>query len=123
VGRHENRTILVVDDDQDIRDTLTELLEDEGYTIVRASHGREALAALQAEPRPSLILLDLMMPVMDGWQFRAEQRKNPEIAGIPVVVISATGKDDKVAALGAAQLLRKPIRLEELLDAVQRHAQ
>jgi CheY-like chemotaxis protein len=60
---------------------------------------------------------------MDGWQFRAEQRKNPEIAGIPVVVISATGKDDKIAALGAAQLLRKPIRLEELLDAVQRHVQ
>jgi CheY-like chemotaxis protein len=121
VGRHGKRTILVVDDDQDIRDTLTELLEEEGYSVVRASHGEEALAALQAEPRPSLILLDLMMPVMDGWQFRAEQRKNPATAGIPVVIISATGKDDKVAALGAVQFLKKPIRLEELLDAVEKH--
>ena len=115
------KTILVVDDDQDIRDTLTELLVDEGYAVVSAAHGGEALSTLRREPRPDLILLDLMMPVMDGWQFRAEQSRDPAIADIPVVVVSATGKDDKVAKLGAAQLLKKPIRLEDLLDAVERH--
>lgn len=115
------KTILVVDDDQDIRDTLTELLVEEGYAVLSAAHGGEALAALRAEPRPDLILLDLMMPIMDGWQFRAEQRSNPALADIPVVVVSATGKDDKVVNLGAAQLLKKPIRLEELLEAVARH--
>ncbi|AKT42254.1 chemotaxis protein CheY [Chondromyces crocatus] len=115
------KTILVVDDDQDIRDTLTELLVDEGYDVLNAAHGGEALATLRSQTRPNLILLDLMMPVMDGWQFRAEQSKDPEFADIPVVVVSATGKDDKVAKLGAVQLLKKPIRLEELLDAVSRH--
>jgi len=115
------KTILVVDDDQDIRDTLTELLEDEGYAVVRASHGGEALEALRGEPRPDLVLLDLMMPVMDGWQFRAEQRKDPAIASVPVLVISATGKDDKVASLAAVQFLKKPIHLDQLLDAVERH--
>ena len=116
------KTILVVDDDQDIRDTLTELLQEEGYAVVRASHGGEALCALRELPSPSLILLDLMMPVMDGWQFRTEQRKDPALASIPVVVISATGKDEKVSALGAVQFLKKPIRLEQLLEAVARHA-
>ena len=116
------KTILVVDDDQDIRDTLTELLQEEGYSVLRASHGVEALSALRDQPSPSLILLDLMMPVMDGWQFRAEQRKDPALAKIPVVVISATGKDEKVSALGAVQFLKKPIRLEQLLEAVARHA-
>lgn len=115
------KTILVVDDDQDIRDTLTELLVEEGYEVIGAAHGGEALAALKDEPRPDLILLDLMMPIMDGWQFRTEQRNNPALADIPVVVVSATGKDEKVAKLGAAQLLKKPIRLEELLEAVARH--
>ena len=116
------KTILVVDDDQDIRDTLTELLQEEGYTVVRASQGIEALCALRDLPTPSLILLDLMMPVMDGWQFRTEQRKDPAIASIPVVVISATGKDEKLSSLGAVQFLKKPLRLEQLLDAVLRHS-
>ncbi|MCC6556244.1 MAG: response regulator [Polyangiaceae bacterium] len=116
------KTILVVDDDQDIRETLTELLQEEGYSVARASHGREALAMLREGSNPSLILLDLMMPIMDGWQFRAEQQSDPALASIPVVVISAMGKDEKIAALGAAQLLKKPIRLEQLLDAVARHA-
>jgi CheY-like chemotaxis protein len=116
------KTIFVVDDDQDIRDTLTELLQEEGYSVVRASHGGEALRMLREGPRPSLILLDLMMPVMDGWQFRAEQRKDPALASIPVVVISATGKDEKVSTLGAVQFLKKPIRLEQLLEAVAWHS-
>jgi CheY-like chemotaxis protein len=115
------KRILVVDDDPDIRETLAELLREEGYAVISASHGREALCALELEPRPDLILLDLMMPVMDGWQFRREQTKDPEISSIPVVVISATGRDDVVSALGAARFLKKPINLEQLLSVVEQH--
>src|SRR5690606_13804277 len=85
----ERRTghILVVEDDQDIRESVVEILEDEGHRVSAAADGREALERLQrAQPRPDLILLDLMMPVMNGFQFREEQLKRPELAGIPVVV-------------------------------------
>ena len=75
--------ILVVDDDPDIRDSLREVLEDEGYEVACVGNGREALDHLKtANPRPCVILLDLMMPVMDGWQFRKEQKQDAEIAGI-----------------------------------------
>ncbi len=115
------KRILVVDDDPDIRETLAELLQEEGYAVTSAAHGGEALLSLRAEPRPGLILLDLMMPIMDGWQFRAEQKKDPELASIPVVIISATGRDELVSSLGAAQFLKKPINLEQLLAAVEQH--
>ncbi|XXT22232.1 response regulator [Sorangium sp. So ce429] len=115
------KRILVVDDDPDIRETLAELLQEEGYAVSSAAHGGEALSALRADPRPGLILLDLMMPIMDGWQFRAEQKKDPELASIPVVIISATGRDEFVSSLGAAQFLKKPINLEQLLAAVEQH--
>lgn len=117
------KRILVVDDDPDIRETLAELLQEEGYAVTSAAHGAEALSALRTDPRPGLILLDLMMPIMDGWQFRAEQKKDPELASIPVVVISATGRDEFVSSLGAAQFLKKPINLEQLLAAVEQHCQ
>ena len=115
------KRILVVDDDPDIRETLAELLQEEGYAVSSAAHGGEALSALRTDPRPDLILLDLMMPIMDGWQFRAEQKKDPELASIPVVIISATGRDEFVSSLGAAQFLKKPINLEQLLAAVEQH--
>ncbi|WP_437511764.1 response regulator [Sorangium sp. So ce1099] len=115
------KRILVVDDDPDIRETLAELLQEEGYAVSSAAHGGEALCALRTDPRPGLILLDLMMPIMDGWQFRAEQKKDPELASIPVVIISATGRDEFVSSLGAAQFLKKPINLEQLLAAVEQH--
>jgi CheY-like chemotaxis protein len=115
------KRILVVDDDPDIRETLAELLQEEGYAVASAAHGAEALSALRTDPRPGLILLDLMMPIMDGWQFRAEQKKDPELASIPVVIISATGRDEFVSSLGAAQFLKKPINLEQLLAAVEQH--
>src|SRR4051794_28574938 len=86
-----SKLILVVDDDPDLRDTLGQILEDEGYSVAAASNGREALAYLRERPAPSLILLDLMMPVMDGWQFRSEQRLDSVLAKIPVLVISASG--------------------------------
>lgn len=115
--------ILVVEDDFDIRDTLAQILEAEGYDVSGAANGAEALDVLAHEVPPALILLDLMMPIMNGWQFRTEQLKNPEFAAIPVVVISAdAGVGQKAQAIGAADSLKKPVPLETLLSVVSRYA-
>jgi CheY-like chemotaxis protein len=116
------QSILVVDDDADIRETLTEILGDEGYRVTGVRNGREALAYLTGRTRPSLILLDMMMPEMDGWRFRQEQQRNPAIAGIPVVILSAHGNVREAAlALGVADYLRKPLRVENLLEIAERY--
>src|SRR5262245_25567569 len=81
--------ILVVEDDEDTRLALTGLLEDEGYRTVGAAHGAEALRHLGTGERPQLILLDLMMPVMDGWEFRVAQKQNDALQSIPVIALSA----------------------------------
>lgn len=115
--------ILVVEDDFDIRDTLAQILEAEGYDVAGAANGAEALDVLANQTPPALILLDLMMPVMNGWQFRAEQLKDPQLASIPVVVISAdSGVGQKAQAIGAADSLKKPVPLETLLNVVSRYA-
>jgi len=106
--------VLVVEDEQDIRETLRDILEMEGYRVRCASNGKEALAALAEMPRPKLILLDWMMPVMGGSELLRALRANDALAKIPVTVVSAVG--DKVTA-GAA-VLRKPVDLETLLHAV-----
>jgi len=112
--------ILIVEDDDDIREALTQILELEGYVVREAANGREALDISAREPSPSLILLDLMMPVMDGWQFRTEQLKDPNLSKVPVVVISADASvHEKVATFGAASVLPKPISLDRLLRAVE----
>jgi CheY-like chemotaxis protein len=112
--------ILVVDDDPDIRDSLREVLEDEGYQVACVSNGREALDYLKSSaPRPCVILLDLMMPVMDGWQFRREQKQDPAIADIPLVVITATGK--RPVLIDAAELVMKPLDLTRLFEAIERY--
>jgi CheY-like chemotaxis protein len=115
--------VLIVEDDFDIREVLTEVLKDEGYSVMGAANGREALDLLaSAESLPSLILLDLMMPVMSGWQFVAEQRQIPAYAAIPVVVVSADGNlQQKAGTLGASGFLRKPIEIESLLGVVARY--
>jgi CheY-like chemotaxis protein len=114
--------ILVVEDDFDIREALTQILEDEGYEVRGASNGCEALEIATSGPAPRLILLDLMMPVMNGWQFRSEQLKDPRLAAVPVLVISADPDlQPKAAALGVAGLLKKPISLDDLLSAVKVH--
>ena len=94
-----------------------------GYDVATAANGQEALDQLRSGPGlPSLILLDLMMPVMDGWQFRDEQKQDPALSAIPVVVVSADGRvDEKASALGAAAYLRKPVEIEDLLATVQQH--
>src|SRR5262245_34872901 len=95
--------VLIVDDDYDIRATLHEILSDEGYDVASSANGFEALQALRSGTAPCLILLDLMMPVMDGWQFRAQQLSDPTLASIPVVVLSAdAGVAQKSRALNAA---------------------
>jgi CheY-like chemotaxis protein len=112
--------ILVVDDDADIRDSLREVLEDEGYEVTCVANGREALDFLKSDsPQPCVILLDLMMPVMDGWQFRREQKANPNISSIPLIVITATG--NRPVLIDAAELVLKPLELGRLFEAVERY--
>jgi CheY-like chemotaxis protein len=113
--------VLVVEDDEDIREGLLDLLADSGYQSVGARDGREALQKL-TQIQPCLILLDLMMPVMDGRAFRAEQLRDPSLAKIPVVVISAYHDvGEQARDMNAAKLLRKPVDAEELLRTVAEH--
>jgi CheY-like chemotaxis protein len=114
--------VLIVEDDIDIRDALSQILEEEGYTVATAANGQEALDVLRSGPPPRLILLDLMMPVMNGWQFRAEQRSDPALASIPVVVISAdTHIGDKAGQIGVQEFFRKPIEIAGLLSTMQKY--
>jgi CheY-like chemotaxis protein len=118
----DEHRILVVEDDEATRDALTLVLQASGYQVTTAANGQEALDALREPSPPCLILLDLMMPVMDGWQFRALQRQDPALAVIPVVLVSADGNTpQKAASLGAAGFIQKPVDVHALLDTVQRH--
>jgi len=110
------KRVLVVDDDRDIRELLVELLASEGYAVASAADGQRALAEARAT-RPDVILLDLMMPVMSGWEFREAQLRDPELADIPVLVVTAFEE-----SLDGTELLRKPFLVEDVLDAVQRLA-
>jgi CheY-like chemotaxis protein len=116
-------TILLVEDDDDIRMSVAGILEDEGFTIVGASDGDDALRYLRAAPEPPrLILLDLMMPVMDGWAFRAAQLADERLAEIPVVILSAATDVCKHAAqLNVSAYLVKPLDVPLLLNIVERH--
>ncbi len=112
---------MIVEDDPDIREVLSQVLEFEGYSVCGAENGSDALDILRAGTKPNLIILDLMMPVMDGWQFRAEQKQDPGWAAIPVVILSADGNVyQKAATIGAVGYLKKPVELETLIDTVSR---
>jgi CheY-like chemotaxis protein len=114
--------VLVVDDDRDIRDSLVELLEDQGYSAAGAANGLEALETLRTSPGlPCVILLDLMMPMMDGWEFREAQLQNPVWSQVPVIVISAYSDVATQANSLEVEHLRKPLALRTLLEAVRRH--
>lgn len=113
--------ILLVDDDPGLRAALAEALEESGYEVACAGDGRDALAQLGDRPTPAVILLDLAMPVMDGWSFRAAQRKDPRLAAIPTVVLSASLGDPRALdGLDPAAALSKPFDLERLIETVQR---
>ena len=116
------RYVMVVDDDADIREVIVEVLADGAYRALGSENGREALLALRSRPeKPCVILLDIMMPVMDGWQFRSAQKADPEFGAIPVVVLSAhTDVQQAAAVMGAAGFLTKPVDLDALLAAVER---
>jgi CheY-like chemotaxis protein len=117
--------ILVVEDEPAVRDALTVLLEREGYEVAAAAEGREALGQLRGDRtgprRPRLILLDLMMPVMDGFEFRVQQLQDPEIADIPVIVFSGGGDLDRKAGLLAPDAwVAKPVDVPRFLELVRR---
>jgi CheY-like chemotaxis protein len=110
---------LVVDDDVDIRESLVELLQGEGYLAVGAANGAEALDLLRRQ-RSSVILLDLMMPVMDGFQFRREQLGDPALSDIPVVLVSAGGGGEQAALqLGVLGCVKKPLDVPQLLRMIR----
>lgn len=114
MGQHSSAAVLVVEDEADIRETLRDILEMEGYRVCCAENGQEALHVL-SKVRPMLILLDLMMPVMSGYELLKRLRESSELATIPVTVVSAIG--DR-SAVPDALVLKKPVDLEVLLDMV-----
>ncbi|MGO9454936.1 MAG: response regulator [Candidatus Binataceae bacterium] len=110
--------ILVVEDDEDAREALVAILEMKGYRAVPAGNGKEALDYLHRAPTPDLIILDLWMPVMDGWQFRKEQVKDPRLAEVPVVVVTALSDRTDV---DANEVIIKPIDVDRLLTTVSHY--
>ena len=111
--------LLIIDDDRDIRETLELLLEDHGHRVISAANGEEALRLLQQGPRPDLVVLDLMMPVMTGWELRELMLRDPTLASIPTVVISGDTKAvQRTADLHVAAFLAKPFELDDLLGRI-----
>src|SRR5215510_585271 len=109
--------VLLVEDDADLREALIDDLADSGNEVIEARDGAEALAIMR-ETRPDIVVLDLLMPVMDGWQFRVEQRRDPELARTPVVAISASGTA-AARAVDADLYLAKPFGAGTLVDAIE----
>jgi CheY-like chemotaxis protein len=117
VHPNESPKLLVVEDDEGARAALGDILDLEGYQVALSANGQEALDQLRSEPLPDLIILDLQMPIMNGWQFRREQNKNPRFASVPVIVVTAfqSAGDIEVSAI-----VHKPIDIERLLALVRR---
>jgi CheY-like chemotaxis protein len=115
--------VLLIDDDDDLRETITQVLQDRGWVPEGYGEGNAALARLRAatKPAPDLVLLDLMMPVMDGWQFLEEKRADARLAGIPVVLMSASRLPDDPSYCVTA-VLRKPFSIDALVETVDRAA-
>jgi len=114
-------TILLVEDDFDVREALVEALRDKGYLVDSAVDGAQALQILRAGARPGVILLDLMMPRMDGSEFRLAQRADPALADLPVVLLSADARmEEKARILKVPDAVRKPIDLQQLYGVIER---
>jgi CheY-like chemotaxis protein len=115
------RSVLFVEDDPALRETVTEILEEEGYQVLSVPNGAEGLRLLETGSRPGLILLDLMMPTMNGWEFYNQIHQHPQHASIPVVVLSAVAEfQRRRGKLDVAEILSKPIDISSLLAAVER---
>jgi two-component system chemotaxis response regulator CheY len=116
-----NGPILIIEDDAAIRDTLAEILEYEGFGVVATASGEEALQRLQEGLEPGLILLDLMMPGINGWGVAGQLRRLPALASVPVVVVSGVHDiEQQAASLGVQGCLDKPVEVERLLEIIQR---
>jgi CheY-like chemotaxis protein len=113
------KTILIIDDEADLRDVLKLSMELEGYRCYTAADGEEGLEALEQIPRPGVILLDLMMPGLNGWQFLDRLRSHPPLGEIPVVVMSAFSR--MLGAMGGVEVVRKPIETDALLGIVKKY--
>jgi CheY-like chemotaxis protein len=115
-----SKSILLIEDDTDVREVLSLLLSDQGYDVACAEDGQEALTYLHAGLKPSIILLDLMMPGMNGYEFRDRQRREPAIASIPVIILSASGNvAQRTKGLDVAVALEKPVAFEKLCKAIE----
>jgi len=114
------RKVLIVEDDDELRRALKSTLEDEGYRVECAADGEEALALLRSSADAFVILLDLILPRLNGWEFRARQAVDPRLAEYPVIVMSATSNLEE-AAIDAADVLQKPVAIPQLLATVARH--
>jgi CheY-like chemotaxis protein len=113
--------VLIVDDDVDLCHRLADELEGFGYDVLVAFDGEEALATLRRERGPFLVLLDLLMPKMNGWRLREAMTLDPVLAGYPVIVMSATDSPEE-AAISASAFLRKPVQLQTVVDALDAFA-
>jgi CheY-like chemotaxis protein len=112
------KTVLLAEDDQDIRDVVQEVLEERGFDVIPARTGRQALdfLSLDVKSRPDFVILDLMMPIMTGWQVLEEMRQRPDLEKIPVIVLTAVSQD---MPTGATAVLRKPFDIDDLLTILK----
>ena len=110
--------VLIVEDDDDLREMMAQLLTLEGFQAATVANGREALRYLEDRETPDVILLDLMMPVMDGWEFRRRQRADPGMSQVPVIVLSALDQG-RAVGLDPAAFLKKPLDFDRLLQLVR----
>jgi CheY-like chemotaxis protein len=114
--------VLIVEDDEDLREDLAFLLTRKGYQVETAENGKHALQKINEAGPPCLIILDLMMPIMNGWQLRAELLKDPALAPVPVVLLSGIADVDQAArSLAAVDHLSKPIDLDKLYALLRSH--
>ncbi|HEY7286259.1 MAG TPA: response regulator [Vicinamibacterales bacterium] len=110
--------VLIVEDDDDLREMMAQLLSLEGFQAAAVANGQEALEYLRQETAPDLILLDMMMPVMDGWEFRRRQKSDPTMAEVPVIVLSALDQA-RITDVSAEAILKKPLDFDRLLQLVR----
>jgi CheY-like chemotaxis protein len=116
--RADARPILIVDDDASVRRTIARFFTSEGFTVIEAENGQEALSYLRGGGDAAVIVLDLRMPVMDGWTFRREQRLDPRLVHIPVIVLSGADADG-VPELDALAAFEKPVSLLQIVNLVK----
>ena len=112
------KNILIVEDDEDIRDAMQMALRSEGYEVFTAANGKEGLGILPRMARPCLILLDLMMPVMNGWEFSKALEKDMVLAGIPIVIVTAF--EDQGGTIKSKGIIKKPVDLDALFRIVRK---